>query len=251
MEQKTHAHGGAACQNWPVACSPRRRMTRSVAARLAPLTLTVFIAACGGADSNSTAAPTSPSPVSSSPSPAPSPPSPSPPNSAGCSATVTGLPSSVPAQGGRYAFAITIASQCEWRAQTDASWADVAPGSGQGNATPTLNVAEYTRFDSRTLTVTVNTQAFRITQNGVVCSYTLDPTSLDESHNGGTARIVLTTREGCPWTVTASEGWIRVLTPSGTGSATVAVELAPNSSDVRHAFLTIAGQRVNVTQRSR
>lgn len=131
------------------------------------------------------------------------------------------------------------------------SWADVAPGSGQGSATPVLNVGENTNFDARTITVTVNGQSFRVTQNAVSCSYTLNPTSLDESPDGGSASVSLTATAGCTWTATASEGWIRVLTPSGTGSGTINLDLAPNPSDVRHAFLTIAGQRVNVTQRRR
>jgi hypothetical protein len=157
----------------------------------------------------------------------------------------------VPTQSGRYTFAITIGSNCAWTARADVSWADVAPGSGLGSATPVLNVGENENRDTRTVTVTVNGQSFRVTQNAVGCSYTLDPTSLDESPDGGSASVALTATAGCTWTATASEGWIRVLTPSGTGSATINLDIAPNPSDVRHAFLTIAGQRVNVTQRRR
>ena len=112
-----------------------------------------------------------------------------------------------------------------------------------------LNINENTRLDARTLTVTINTQSFRIVQNVPSCSYTLAPTSLDESGGGGSARVTLTTGQDCFWTASASEGWIRVLNTSGVGSAIINLDLALNPSDVRHAFLTIAGQRVNVTQR--
>jgi hypothetical protein len=220
-------------------------MTRRFGTRLAPLTLCILIAACGGANDSSlspAAGPAGPSPV---PSPTPSP-SPS-----SCNATITGLPSSVSTGTGRYPFTITIASNCAWTARTEVSWADVAPGSGSGNATPTLNVNENTAFFTRTLTVIVNGQSFQATQASVTCSNTLDRTSLDESSGGGSASVKLTTMDGCGWTATASESWIRVVTPSGTGSATIYFELAPNTGDVRHAFVTIAGQRVDVTQRRR
>jgi hypothetical protein len=127
----------------------------------------------------------------------------------------------------------------------------VAPGSGRGDATLALTVEQNTRpDDARTVTVTVNSMAFRVTQNRFICSYTLDKTSLDQEGAGGNVRINLTTRDWCPWTATASEGWMRVLTPSGTGSAAISVDLATNSSSQqRQGFLTIAGLRVDVLQR--
>ena len=131
------------------------------------------------------------------------------------------------------------------------AWADVAPGSGQGNASPTLNVNANTTFFTRQFTVNVNGQVIQATQAGANCSYTVDPTSLEESFEGGRAWVNVSTTEGCGWTVTASEGWIRVLTTSGAGSATIFIELSPNSGDVRNAFLTVAGQRVDVRQRRR
>jgi hypothetical protein len=157
----------------------------------------------------------------------------------------------VSALSGRYTFTITIASGCAWTATTDVSWADVAPGSGQGNGTPMLNVNENPNRDARTVTVSVNSQSFRVTQNAVGCGYALNPSSIDAGAEGGGASVVLTATAGCLWTAVASESWIRVLTPNGTGSGTVNLDIASNSSDVRHAFVTIAGQRVNITQQRR
>jgi hypothetical protein len=86
-------------------------------------------------------------------------------------------------------------------------------------------------------------------QNRFVCSYALDRTSFDQTASGGNLRIILTTREWCPWTVTASERWLRVLTPSGTGSATISVDLEPQTSSAqRRAYLTVGGVRVDVLQ---
>jgi len=225
------------------------RMVQSFASRLVPIAICVAVAACSGSSGRSADVSSGPSPVESSPAPSPTPsPAPSP---SGCSATVTGLPPSVPADAAQYPFSIGVASSCEWRAQSDALWATVSPGSGRGNATLNLKVEQNTRpDDSRTATITVNDVPFRVLQNKFICSYTLDRTILDEGPGGGNARISLTTRDSCPWTATSSERWLRVVTPGGTGSATVVVDLDFNSSSVeRRGVLTIAGQRVEVIQR--
>jgi hypothetical protein len=165
---------------------------------------------------------------------------------------VTGLPTSITADAGRYPFSLEIASSCgDWRARSDAVWADVAPGSGRGNATLMLTVEQNVRpDDSRTATVTVNSTPFRVTQNRFVCSYAIDRTALDQDPGGSNVRINLTTQALCPWTATASEPWIRVLTPSGIGSAAVSIDLEFNSrSQPRQGYVTIAGLRVDVLQR--
>lgn len=158
------------------------------------------------------------------------------------------MPSSASALAGRYAFSIVTASGCTWTAISDATWGDVAPGSGDGNATPTLNLSENRNRDARTLTVTINGQSFRITQIASGCNFRLDRSTLDVGVPGGPASIFLTAESGCAWTATASEGWIRVLTPSGTGNGTINLDIAANTSDVRHAYVTIAGLRVDVSQ---
>jgi hypothetical protein len=100
------------------------------------------------------------------------------------------------------------------------------------------------------VTLSVNGAPYRVTQNRLSCSYAVDPASLDQGPGGGNARLTLTTRDTCAWTVTASESWIKVVTPSGTGSGTVSVDLEFNSSSVdRRGYLTIGGLRVDVLQR--
>jgi hypothetical protein len=114
-----------------------------------------------------------------------------------------------------------------------------------------LTVDENSNRDARTVTVTVSGQSARVTQSAVDCSYTLGDTSLDASGDGGGASIRMTTMDGCAWTATANEGWVTVLTPSGTGSGSIRLEIAPNYGALRRAFLTIAGQRVDITQQPR
>ena len=233
-------------------------MIRPFLARVTPLAFCAAIllhAGCGGTDSMTSPTPSG-TPPSSTPPPAPSPtPSPSPSPSPGptsCPTGVTGLPSNVPDAERRYTFTVEALSNCTWAARVDVGWANIAPGSGQGNGSMVLAVEQNTSRDSRTVTVTVNSQSVRVIQDPPRCLYTVSPTNLDVNSDTNNASIVVTTTlSGCPWTATASESWLRAVPSSGNTSATITVEIGTNPGDVRHAFLTIAGQRVNVTQQKR
>jgi hypothetical protein len=100
------------------------------------------------------------------------------------------------------------------------------------------------------LTVTVNNQAFRITQNGVGCVYTVNPVALEVADQGGQLSFTLNTMAGCSWTAASSVGWITISTPSGSGGGSIILQVASNvGGDVRQGFVTVAGQRVTITQR--
>ena len=161
--------------------------------------------------------------------------------------SVTGVPSLVPGSGGKFPFAVASASSCTWTTQTDVGWADISPSSGQGNGSPSLTVSQNESSTGRSLTVIVNGQSFHVTQNNS-CTYRLSPTSLDVGGAGGAASIAITVTTGCPWTATSGESWVQVRTRSGTGSGSVDLDIAANPFGVRLANLTIAGQRVTVTQ---
>jgi hypothetical protein len=85
----------------------------------------------------------------------------------------------------------------------------------------------------------------------VTCPYIVDPTNIEEGNDEGGAEINLTTFAGCPWTATPSESWIEVRPASGAGPGNIRLEVTRNTGSARHAFVTVAGQRVNVTQRGR
>ena len=167
-----------------------------------------------------------------------------------CTARVSGFPSSIGPTGGRRTFTITTGSNCTWTASSDAGWAPISPTTGQGTRTITLNVSNNTRFDTRTMVLTVNSDNYSMLQTGIECVYRASPSSLPDASNGGeTAPITLTITDGCAWTATASESWIRPVPASGTGSGTIILEIAPYGGDSRSAFVTIGTLRINVTQR--
>jgi hypothetical protein len=159
------------------------------------------------------------------------------------------LPGAVSSRGGAFPFDLTTGAGCSWTARTDVTWADVTPGSGQGTHTVTLNVSEHARRDARTLTITINGQAYRITQQEIPCVYTLGVSSLEAADQGGQLSFMMNAPSGCPWTVSSSDGWIGVRTPNGSGGGSIILQIQPNTGDVRQGFVTVAGQRVNITQR--
>ena len=219
-----------------------RAMTRLFRLGLVSAAL-VVAGACGGTSTESS--PTAPTPITSTPS------TPSSPSGGSCNTTVSNVPSSAPASGGRFVFSIATGSGCTWTARADVPWADVAPGTGTGSGSSTLTIDESTARDSRTATLTVNGQAFRVVQGAIGCSYSLSRTSFEVGGDGGSASVGLSATPGCAWTAVASESWVRVLTTSGSGSATIEMEIAFNSGDTRRSFVTIAGQRLEIIQARR
>jgi len=126
----------------------------------------------------------------------------------------------------------------------------VSPGSGVGNAALTLQFLETASTDSRTLTLSINTQSYRIVQQGVACVYTLNIPTTTLGNDGGPWEFGLTTAAGCSWAVTTGEGWITIQTPSGSGSGPIRFTVAKNTGPTRQAVVTMAGQQVTFTQSS-
>jgi hypothetical protein len=172
-------------------------------------------------------------------------------NSPSCGATVGGLPTWVPGEGGRYALTVTAPAGCAWTATTDVTWASVAPASGSGSAAAMLTVSQNLAVgDGRSANVTIAGQTSHLSQANT-CVYALDRTTADVGPQGENVRIAITTTAGCPWTNGATETWMRVVPASGSGSGEVRIETAPNMGGIRHAFATVAGLRVQITQQGR
>jgi hypothetical protein len=216
--------------------------------RCAPFVLAMAIAACSGGGDEVATSVTGPSPT---PSPTPAPtPSPSPvPSQPACAPTLPDLPASLPARGGTYTVTLLVGSDCTWTASAQAEgWATIAPTSGRGSSAATLRVSENTHLDTRTLIVTISGQSFRILQDGVACIYTLSVASLEIGNDAGSVFVTVLAPAGCRWTASSSERWVTVKTPSGSGSDTVVIEVERNTGDARQGFVTIANQRIGITQ---
>ena len=68
----------------------------------------------------------------------------------------------------------------------------------------------------------------------------VDPALAEVDSEGGTASYELTTGEDCDWTVAASEDWVEITSDaSGTGPATIEVDVAANDGALRLADITV------------
>src|SRR5262249_9971413 len=124
----------------------------------------------------------------------------------------------VPVGGGTGSFNFSISSGCSWSATPSASWITInGATSGVGDGSVNYSVASN-RGAQRTGPITVNGQAFTITQdpNQATCAYTLNPPGVSLSEQASSGSFALTTDGGCSWTaVSNATSWLTVTSPAG------------------------------------
>jgi hypothetical protein len=170
------------------------------------------------------------------------------PDSARCEITLSSTPV-VPAAGGRVEIGLVAQRECGWTAASEASWLQVSPASGQGEAAIVLTAIANPQALSRTGNLVVNGTRYAITQAASPCTFTLTPTSTSVPASGGTTHASIASLVGCSWTTASTAAWISV-TPaaaSGSGEVTVTAE-ANTSTSPRSATATIAGKAFTVNQ---
>jgi hypothetical protein len=81
------------------------------------------------------------------------------------------------------------------------------------------------------------------------CTYSVSPTSLTMSGNGGTGTVGVTTATGCPWVAEAVVPWLSVTgAPTVSGSGTIVLLAQVNDGALRTGTARVAGQAIVVTQ---
>lgn len=151
---------------------------------------------------------------------------------------------------------ITIVSSGEWVAGTAVDWIQLsAPGYGTGSGTLSFLVLYNNTGRKREGTITINGQAFIVTQEAVTAPFTLTPTVIDVDAAGGSGVVDIVTRTaGLSWTVYPSVPWLYFSqTGAGNGAAGYFVSANPSpfprtgNLAVTHDFLLNA--YVTVRQR--
>ena len=173
-----------------------------------------------------------------------------PPSPPTCSYTIQPGGQTMVAAGGPGTIGVTAgASSCTWSTVSNAAWITITGGaSGAGNGSVTFNVAPNSG-GSRTSTITVADQTFTLSQAGVSCSYSINPSSAAVASAGGSATVALTTGGSCAWTAASNASWITIASgASGTDSASVNLNIAANFGSARTGTATIAAQTFTVTQ---
>jgi RHS repeat-associated protein len=168
-----------------------------------------------------------------------------------CVPTLSPASASLPQVGGTGFFDVSTLTECVWSATPSASWITITSGaSGVGAGRVHFSVAANSGAQ-RSGTITVNGQAFNITQalNPASCSYSLNIPGKQFSENGGGDSFNLTTGEGCPWSASSNASWLTVAQPtSGNGTATINYSVAANSGPLRIGEITVGGRKFTVTQ---
>jgi hypothetical protein len=193
--------------------------------------------------------------------------------SASCSYTATATRTSFDLSGGNANLVIATAENCSWTVNTsyspagDSGWlrftgipADVTP-SGSGNRTLAFTVAPYTGAVTRTATISVVNQTVVVTQTGCGVTVTMGNGSSTLQANflglgGQDSFRVATLAEGCTWTATTQQSWIRlrgldgqlVSNLSGIGNRTVEFVIAPNTGLARVGQINVGGNIIQIQQ---
>lgn len=142
-----------------------------------------------------------------------------------CSYTLNPASQTVPAAGGPFQFTIsTPANTCQWTASTADSWITLGTASGSGTATVSYTVAANLASTSRSGSIQAGGQTFSISQTGVPCTFSVNPSTQNVAATGGTFQVTMTSPGGCAWTASSNASWLTVTSGSaGSGNGGVSV----------------------------
>jgi PKD domain-containing protein/beta-propeller repeat-containing protein/all-beta uncharacterized protein/S-layer family protein len=173
-----------------------------------------------------------------------------------CTFAINPTAQSFPVVGGNQSVNVITQGECFWKAASNDNWIKIISGhSGEGNGPVSYRVEANPTTASRTGTLRIAGQTITIEQEGIVCAYTLTPTTFNFGGSGGTGDVAVEVDNACEFLAVSNDDWItidggnsptRVTNPSSGGfSFTVA---ANTTSSSRTGTLTVAGQTVTVHQ---
>ena len=171
-----------------------------------------------------------------------------------CTYRLNGRERTFDANGALGGVDMRVAAGCAWQAQSDAPWLTITSGaSGSGDGTISYTVAANPGLTQRVGRITATRdELLTVTQLGIVCQFTLTPSTTAVAFSGGSGTIqIVPNAAACPWTATVSPAapWITITPPSGTGQGSVAFTLAANPAPVaRTGIVTVAGQEIAIAQ---
>lgn len=168
--------------------------------------------------------------------------------SPGCAYQVQPAAHTVASGGGNGTIAVSAGEGCGWTASSDAPWISILGSmAGAGAGSVTFSVGASTG-PARSGSLTIAGQRVTVSQ-GQGCSYTVSPAQEAIPAAGGAARVTVTAGDGCAWTAASDAPWLSIQSgASGTGNGTVNYSAAPTTGPGRSGTITVAGQRVAVTQ---
>ena len=177
-----------------------------------------------------------------------------------CRYTVAPAASTMTAAGGALTVHVDSHAGCAWTSTAQVDWIQVTAGaSGNGPGNTTLAVRANSGV-ARTGTVMIAGQIVSVTQaSGETpppnpppppgCSYTISPPNISVGPGAANGSFALSTASGCAWTATPGAQWISLTSPaSGSGSATIAWAVTPNTGAARTGTIGVGGQTFTISQ---
>jgi trimeric autotransporter adhesin len=145
--------------------------------------------------------------------------------------------------------AVAVARECTWTAAPSAPWITVTAGrEGQGEGVVSYRINENVDPTTRRGSIAIGEQAVQVAQDPAPCRFTIAAETTAAAAGGADLTIDVRTHTACSWTATASAPWAALSPVSGAGNATIHVRVPPNDGPSRTAEVTIAGERVMVSQ---
>jgi Putative binding domain, N-terminal/Viral BACON domain len=173
------------------------------------------------------------------------------PSTTKCQVTAAAEPATFAAAGGVGTLTVTANRDCQWNAAPSGNWIQLgAQSSGQGDATVSFSVTANADPAQRRGAITIGDTQAAISQDGAGCSFTVFPLHETVSPQGERRTIHVTaTSAQCSWSARTETEWLTIREGSqGSGSGQVVYEAQRTTGPSRGGELTVAGQRVIVTQ---
>jgi hypothetical protein len=173
------------------------------------------------------------------------------PADARCEATVSSSTVSFAADGGTGTINIAVARECAWRATSPAAWITFTTAvEGQGDGSVGYRVSENRDPVTRQSQLSVADRQLTLSQGAAPCRYEVSGAPSSVGPEGGQAAIDISTHAVCDWTAASQSSWASVSPGSGRGSGRVNMNVAANPGSDRPVVITVAGYRLETTQRA-
>jgi hypothetical protein len=170
-----------------------------------------------------------------------------------CGYSVTPATVAIGGAGSASSALVSTSAGCSWSASSSVAWITMPNGSsGTGTAWLGFTVESNPTTTPRTGTLTIAGRTVTVTQGGGPCTFTVTPTDISVSKDGGTATVSVDTSYGCVWRVQNSLTWVTVTSANGgteSGPVTLPLQIAPNTlAFPRAGAINIAGKLVVINQ---
>ena len=158
-----------------------------------------------------------------------------------CQTALTGVPSSLQSSAARFTATISTNRECQWTIESEASWVQVAPNSGQGEASVAVVVAENPAAINRSAALVVNGNRMAVSQDAAPCRFELVSSSSRVPPEGGPFKVPVSAVSGCKWNAASEVAWVRVVSSELTGGGSAEFVADVNTAGERSGTLRIAG----------